>query len=130
MDNFKQKPLVYIASPYTEGDKGHNARASVRMFEILRKTGLVAPICPLFPHFAGDLVDSEGYEEWLDLDFQMLSRCDAIYVIDFVAYLSGSELYLQTESKGRDREIDFAWKKLIPVFGRLSQLLQWAKEQS
>ena len=68
--------LVYIASPYTIGDKLENVRLQIDAWHILRDAGFV-PIAPLMSHYL-DEVKYRDYKDWLDYDFQILRICDRI----------------------------------------------------
>ena len=65
------KPWVYIASPYTHGDPAINVRAQM---------GAV-PIAPLHSHFQ-HLFRPRPYRHWIELDLEIMQRCDACLRID------------------------------------------------
>ena len=67
---------VYIASPYSIGDKEKNVRRQMEAFVILQRKGFL-PHAPLLYHFINKeypLPESE----WLELDFEILKHCDCL----------------------------------------------------
>lgn len=53
-----------------------------------------------------------SYEKWLDMCFVQLAKCDALF-------------RMAGESKGADREVEFAKEHGIPVFYNLDSLVLW-----
>lgn len=51
----------------------------------------------------------ESYEPWMRHDFSWIMKCDAI-------------LRMKGDSRGADREVDFAKRNLIPVFYSIDDL--------
>ena len=98
---------VYIASPYTNGDKIRNVRTSLLVADELLEKGFV-PFTPLLSHF-WDFLSPKSYKTWLDLDKEWLLRCDCV-------------LRLPGESTGADEEVALANKHNIPVFYSISEL--------
>lgn len=98
---------VYIASPYTIGDKEKNTQRQIDAWEILTQCGF-APFAPLLTHYI-EKHYKHDYDTWLKIDFAYLSCCDAL-------------LRLDGESKGADMEVDFAIKNDIPVFYNYADL--------
>ena len=88
--------LVYIASPYTVGDKLENVRLQIDAWHILRDAGFL-PIAPLMSHYLHE-VRNRDYEDWLDYDFQIISRCDM--VVRIRPHFDGVE----RPSSGADKE--------------------------
>lgn len=107
------RPLVYIAGPYTHPDPISNTRAACDQADELLSWGLA----PIVPHLnlVWDLISTKPYQEWLELDLEMLARCDAVYRIPGV-------------SKGADGEVAYAREHAIPVFTRLSDVVDWGCE--
>ena len=93
--------LVYIASPYTFGDLAVNVRRQIFNAEYIRDAGFV-PEVPLLSHF-WHMISPHNYEYWMQLDLDKLEHCDCL------VRLSG-------ESKGADREVEYAKKLGIPVY--------------
>lgn len=108
------KPLVYIAGPYTKGNHNRNVHAHLDIFDRLLFSGVVTPIAPLLATLA-DLVNPQPYEKWMEYDLELLSHCDALLAT-----------FMNQESQGRDREIDYATKKDIPIFYSVDELVRWA----
>ena len=103
------KPIrhVYVAGPYSGDTEGNTARA-LDAAEPLFRAGLM-PYVPHLSHF-WEQRHSHHYEEWMDLDFAWLSKCDAL-------------LRLPGHSIGADREVAFARANKIPVFHDADALL-------
>ena len=69
-----------------------------------------APFSPLTCHFQHMMFPQE-YETWMKLDLAWIDKCDAL-------------LRLDGESMGADREVEFAIKKGIPVFGSVNAVIE------
>lgn len=98
----KRKPLIYVAGPMTVGYPTvlHNLANAHAAAARLRDYGLVG----IVPH---DSILLDGalkldYEEWMEIDFQIILRCDGL-------------IRLPGESKGADREVAFAKTLNLPV---------------
>lgn len=92
---------VYIASPYTKGDIAVNIRNSIFEAEKLVKYGFI-PFTPLLTHF-WHIISPHDYEYWMDMDLVWILKCD------YLLRMSG-------ESKGADREVEWAGQHNIPVY--------------
>jgi nucleoside 2-deoxyribosyltransferase len=92
---------IYVASPYTKGDKEYNVMRQISAGHLLMDKGFV-PVLPLLSHFM-HLRRSRPYEDWMALDISLLGRCDAL-------------LRLAGESPGADSEVAYARRHHIPVF--------------
>lgn len=92
--------MVYIASPYTVGDTAVNVRAQLEAADLLMDHGF-CPVAPLLTHFQ-HILNPRPYEHWMEIDFEKLRRCDAVW-------------RLPGESKGADREVALARELGIPV---------------
>lgn len=99
--------LVYIASPYTIGDKRLNVERQIEMAHQVLDYGY-CPVWPLSSHYL-EQYRSRPYEEWLEMDFELISRCDAL-------------LRLEGESLGADREVVEATRLGIPVVCSIEDL--------
>jgi hypothetical protein len=106
------KPLIYVASPYTQGDPALNVKCQIDLFRELIGDNLVTPFIPLLSHYI-QIIYPLDYETWLQYDFEMISKCDGIFRIN--AELPNVDYY-QHESSGADREIAYAKELNIPVF--------------
>ncbi len=108
-----ERPLVYVAAPYTHPEPVENTHDAIWAAECLQATGLVTAVVPhlsmmwhlLFPH-------SSDY--WYDYDLALLARCDAL-------------LRLPGMSVGADREVAFAAERHIPAFYEVEDLYRWAQ---
>ncbi len=97
--------LLYIAGPYTIG----NTKENIRRAEMVSVNLLRSGFHVITPHknTAGYEKYEDGnitYETWIGMDLDILSRCDAVYV------LMNSE-----ESQGVKKEIEFARAVGMPV---------------
>ena len=92
--------VVYISSPYTIGDVAMNVRRQLEMSDRLMTLGY-CPVAPLLTHFQ-HLCFPRPYEDWMRVDLEMISRCDAL-------------LRMEGESVGADREAAHALSIGIPV---------------
>lgn len=97
----KEWPLVYVASPYTLGDQATNVGIQIKAGNLLLDNR-IAPVVPTLNHFM-QIQQSRHEEDWMQMDFAIVSRCDAV-------------LRLPGESKGADREVALAHELGIPVF--------------
>jgi hypothetical protein len=95
------KYKIYVASPYSIGNRKENVKRSILACEQLWALGLV-PYCPLLSHY-WDKIAPHTWEDWMRFDLEWLSVCDGVY-------------WLYGESKGAEREVDFADNAWIPVF--------------
>jgi hypothetical protein len=100
---------IYVAGPYTLGDREANIKEAIDVAEELRGAGYT----PIVPHltFLWSLVHWHPYEYWLDLTMDWMLLCDAV-------------LRLPGESKGADREEEIAVSKGMPIFYSITDLLK------
>lgn len=103
--------FVYIASPYSIGDKLTNVRASLEVANTLMGKGFV-PYAPLLNHFQ-DEIFPRPEKDWLEFDIHWLCKCDAL-------------LRLPGESKGADEEVRSANKVGTPIFYSIEELVKWS----
>ena len=118
------KAVVYIASPYSEGDTGINVRFQCDVFDRLLTDGVVLPWPPLWSHFQ-HVVHPRPYKDWLDYDLALIRRgtFDACLRLHAHCLKLG---YMQTYSPGADREV-IAFEQLgRPVFYDVPALYRWA----
>lgn len=93
-------PLVYVAGPMTIDPYGC-VRQAVVAFRHLRAAGLT----PFLPQLSvlHEMIDPQPYEDWMAYDFDVISNVAAVF-------------RLIGESKGADREVEYARSLDIPVF--------------
>ena len=96
------RPLVYISSPYSIGDKIKNIHRQINVAHKLMDNGLV-PLAPLPGSHVLNEMRWRPYEDWMAVDLEHVASCDAV-------------LRLKGESSGADREVAFAESLGIPVF--------------
>lgn len=103
------KPLVYLAGPITSDPLGHT-RTAINVADELINSGFA----PIVPHLSvlWQMISPKTHSEWLELDVEILRRCDAL-------------LRIAGESKGADIEVEFARTQRIPVFYRVCDLIDW-----
>lgn len=70
------KTKIYIASPYTNGDKLQLVRLQIDAWHVLQDLGYYA-VPPLLSHYINE-VRERDWSEWLEYDFQTISMCDAV----------------------------------------------------
>lgn len=117
------KPIIYIASPYTNGDSAINTFCQMRAFHELMDDGLVWPVVPLMSHFL-HLQHPRPYRDWIDYDLALLDRYDACLRIN----ASYPEMdYLVTESSGADGEVKRFVEMGRPVFYSKAALYEWLR---
>lgn len=120
----RQDILVYVAGPLT-GDVNENVRNAMQVGTELLMEGIDVFIPHLnafierfweeegYPQAkTSDSDESWGYDEWLDYDFAILSRCDALF-------------RMEGDSPGADMEVAFAKGRGIPIFHSLFDLRGW-----
>ena len=112
------KPLVYLAGPYSKGDVAQNVYNALRLADYIVQTGEAVPYVPHLTHF-WHMMFPQPYEWWLEYDLIWLEKCDAL-------------IRIAGESGGADKEVVFANKKDLPCFllkgyelQSLSELDRW-----
>ena len=104
---------VYIASPYTIGDRQTNVDMVLDVVEELIELGY-APYASLAAHYV-EQRKPQPCERWLDVDMEWLRRCHCV-------------LRLPGESEGADLKVAEANKMGMPVFHSIEQLNKYTKE--
>jgi len=67
---------VYIAAPYTKGDRSENVRNAMRATDQLIAAGH-EPLCPILNHFQ-DLAFPRPWEDWMRVDLAWLRFAEAV----------------------------------------------------
>lgn len=119
-----EKIRVYIASPYTNGNKDELTELQMDAAAILLKNGF-NPYAPLYNHYIQeDHPELDHGFGWLDIDKSWLELCDVM-----IRLFPKDENGYRIESPGADEEEDFSKKMGIPVFyfDDLSELESWAR---
>ena len=107
------KARNYIAAPYTaptEELKVQNVNNAIKIGNELIDLGFNVFV-PHLSHYQHTM-KNQPYEKWMEIDFDWLSSCD------YLIRLSG-------ESKGADREVEFALAHNIKVFYSVQDLLEF-----
>lgn len=99
---------IYIASPYTNGDKQDNVNLQMDAAHELLNRGY-APFTPTLSHYM-ELRNPRPEHDWLKLDFEYLVLCDVLIRIKPIK--DGFEM----KSNGADQEEALARLNDIPVF--------------
>ena len=117
------KPWVYIASPYTKGDCAINVRTQMVYFDHLLTLGVV-PIAPLYSHFQ-HMAFPRPYQDWINLDLEVIQRCDACLRLTALHVYADGSLYQQRESSGADGEVAECLRLGKPVFNSVEEVAAW-----
>ena len=99
--------IIYLASPYTNGDIAQNIKKVIGYADRLFEMGHT----PFIPHlaFLWHLISPKPVSFWYAYDLIWLSFCDAL-------------LRLPGESIGADKEVQFAKDNCIPVYYSVGEL--------
>lgn len=115
------RPLIYIAAPYTLDDTAENVPGGVHFAEQLMDNGLCWPVVPYLT-LLWHLISPRPYKDWMALDAAILRRCDGL-------------IRLPGESVGADAEVELALSLGLPTYriggtGSLSspELEQWLRQ--
>lgn len=99
--------VVYVAGPISRGNMDENIRKAIHMADLLANSGF-SPIIPQLSFF-WQLLRPREYESWMEMDFALIKKCDAL-------------LRIPGESKGADREVQYAMSLPIPVVYNINDL--------
>ncbi len=117
------KPIVYIASPYTGGDPAINTHFQCKVFSKLMDDGKVWPVAPLWTHFQHTLFP-RAYKDWIEYDKAMLRLYDACLRLNAeIPELN----YSESESSGADGEVAYFKSVDKPVFYSIESLYEWVE---
>lgn len=105
----KNPEKIYIASPYTSGDKLQMVKLQIDAWHLLRDYGFI-PIAPLLTHYINE-VRERSHAEWLEYDFQILGMCQGI-----IRLRPADEHGIEIPSRGADMEEEEAKRLGIPFF--------------
>lgn len=105
-----RKLRVYVAGPYTQGDKNGNVERAIGAGETLWCAGFL-PYVPHLSYWWERRFPAHSYEEWLELVGAWLPYCDIV-------------LRLPGASSGSDLEVAQAVDLGIPVYTSLLELLK------
>jgi hypothetical protein len=112
---YEDRPLVYVAGPYTHPDPVSNTNAVIVLASELVDEGLVTPFVPHLT-MLWHAISPRPLDFWYEYDIAFLGRCDALY-------------RMEGPSTGADREVEFAHARGIPVFTSRDELNAWASER-
>ena len=111
---YVERPLVYLAGPYTTPDPVQNTNAMIAVASKMIADGVVTPFVPHLT-LLWHLVFPQPVEFWYAYDLAVLARCDAL-------------LRLPGPSTGADAEVDYAHAVNVPAFDELDELYNWARD--
>ena len=96
----EHKPLIYLAGAFSS-EPEFNTHKAIKIGAKLSDMGYAVFV----PHLSywWDKIDKRDYEWYMEYDFNILSRCDLL-------------VRIPGESKGADREWNFARLNDIPAF--------------
>jgi hypothetical protein len=101
---------VYLAGPYSKGDKEHNVRQAILFGEYLTQKGFIVYV-PHLSHF-WDLQHPHDHKFWMEYDKHWLGLCDCL-------------LRIPGESAGADIEMKWALDACMPVFLDIDSMLEY-----
>jgi hypothetical protein len=103
-----RKQLIFISGPYTIGDVVDNIRYIVAAAEIIKSRGAL----PFVPHLfhLWHLISPHEYEYWTEMDLEIIRHCQGI-------------LRIPGESRGADKEVEFALSLNIPVYDLVEDIM-------
>lgn len=112
---FVDRPLVYVAGPYTSPDPVLNTHLMIEIADRLVEGGVVTPVVPHLT-LLWHLVKPRELGFWYEYDLAIVAKCDAVFRVT-------------GPSTGADKEVVFAQSRGIPVFYDEATLLEWAHDQ-
>lgn len=109
------RPRLYIAGPYTLGDKEENVQKALDAAEEAAKVGW-APFVPHLSHHWQKRFE-HPHEFWYAIDLPWVGKADALW-------------RLPGESKGADEEVQYARLASVPVwYEDWPPTLEWQRDQ-
>ena len=122
-----KKIKVYIASPYSNGNKEENVQLQIDATYHLLKMGY-NPYMPIYHHFVQNAhLDLDHSIPWLEIDKEWLSQCDVAIRLH-PKDKNGNEI----PSPGADEEEEFCAQNKIPMFhfNTLEEMVKSLTERS
>lgn len=122
-----RKIKVYIASPYTNGDKEQNVQLQMDACYYLIMMGF-NPYMPIYHHFVQkqhkDMHVSSSFDWVGEIDLPWLMNCDMAVRIH-----PRDKFGIEISSPGADQEQEFCEKNNIPMFhfDNLDQMIEHMK---
>lgn len=109
-----KRPMIYVAGPITHGYPDEVIRNAILAGEALYEEGFA----PFIPHtgILWGVMYPKTWKQWLDLDFEYIRRCDALF-------------RCAGKSEGADREVEFANANNIPVFESVADAARWKRQE-
>jgi Domain of unknown function (DUF4406) len=102
---------IYLAGPISIGNMADHTRNAIHEADRLMAAGH----SPFVPHLSvfWQIVSGQEYERWLTYDFEWIKVCEAL-------------IRMPGESKGADREVEWARELGIPVYFGVDSFLEAA----
>lgn len=99
--------VIYVSSPLTLGDSAANVHMAIKVAEALINKGhaVIVPQLSLL----WQIVSPKPWQYWMDLDVQLVPRCDALFRIP-------------GESKGADLEVACAREHGLTIYHTVKQV--------
>lgn len=107
------RPLIYVAGPYTNPDPVRNTHDAVNWAERLIASGMCAAMVPHITLLWHAIAPHDDVEYWYAHDIAHLARCDALF-------------RFPGASSGADREVAFANDRGIAVFDDIDETIAWS----
>ncbi len=108
------RPVVYVAAPFRFPDPFANIRAAIEVGERLEASGVITAWVP-HQNALWALIYPHDGEFWLDYDFSLLARSDALYRVEGC-------------SDGADDEEAYSREVSMPIFRDDESVIAWATE--
>ncbi len=118
----KVKPVIYVASPYTNGDAAINTHFQCSIFHELLDDDIVTPFTPCLLTFSS-IYKPRSYDSWMKHDFELLRIMDGL--LRLTARYPDLN-YEVTDSRGADMEVEYCRQNNKPVFFNKEELYKWA----
>ncbi len=102
--------IIYIASPYTNGDVALNVSVQEKAAHRIMDLGNT-PIWPLSSHYL-HIRQQRNYDEWMRVDLHLLSKADV--VIRLPGLSAGADMEVD-EAEALGIPVAFGWNKLKKI---------------
>lgn len=122
----KDKIKIYLASPYTSGNKDANTQLQIDIAYQLLIMGF-NPYVPLFNHYIQvdhPNIDTDLKFDWLEIDKAWLKECDIVF-----RFHPKDNFDIFIPSPGADEEEKYAQELEIPVFNfkSISEMVEFVE---
>ena len=111
------RPLVYVAGPYTNPDPIRNTHDAIRWGDRINDDGHGTAFVPRLSLLWHMVCPHGDVEYWYEFDLTILKRADALF-------------RFPGRSSDADREVEFAVLHNIPVFYDYEDLTAWLQARA